>query len=400
MRKIETVAIGDILQAARIPFDIEPVTDYIAIGMKSFGNGLIHYPPTPGARLSKLRYFRFPAGALALSNIKAWEGAIGVTSEADVTAIASNRFLFYAPIAECQVNVQYLCHYFLTGPGLAAIGGASPGSADRNRTLSIKGFEQIRVPLPSIEEQRRIVDLIGSIDETLQAIDACARSLDATLKAAREALPEAGLQTLGSVLTGIDSGTSTHPVVGALEGEERYVLTLAAVRPGRFYPAKRKDVGCADLAPKALVREGDLLITRSNTPDKVGYTCVARQVKARTYMPDLIWRLNFDPARVSGEYLENVLSSAQLRSAITSLASGTSESMKKITKRTIETVKIPIPSLDLQEKYVRALRPMVGSLAQYDTIASTLSMARSAILSALMSGEHEIPESYDELLGV
>ena len=61
-----------------------------------------------------------------------------------------------------DVNVEYLRHYFGSEAGVARLASASPGSAGRNRTLSIRNLEQIVTPLPS----RRVHDRIaGYLDD-------------------------------------------------------------------------------------------------------------------------------------------------------------------------------------------------------------------------------------------
>lgn len=155
----KNVRIGEVLRPSREPIDLKGAEEYSSIGMKSFGRGIFHYDPREPDDLPKLRYFRFPAGALAFSNIKAWEGAVAVTTEKDTASIASNRFLFYSPLRPNEVDTRFLRYYFLSERGLSRIGQASPGSADRNRTLSIKSFESLEIEIPAnIEDQRRIAD--------------------------------------------------------------------------------------------------------------------------------------------------------------------------------------------------------------------------------------------------
>ncbi|MGW4175744.1 hypothetical protein [Streptomyces rubiginosohelvolus] len=149
--------VGDVLRMNRRPVDIQPESEYRAFGMRSFGRGTIRYVPTIGSGLTKLPHFKFNSNALVLSNIKAWEGAVGVTDEEDAKCVASSRFLFYEPRGE-EVDVRYMRYFFLTRRGLGEIGKASRGSADRNRTLSIRAFEQIKISLPHPVEQRRIAD--------------------------------------------------------------------------------------------------------------------------------------------------------------------------------------------------------------------------------------------------
>lgn len=155
-----SATLGNLLSASRTPIEVTAEHKYQALGMRSFGKGIIRYEPVPGRELSKLRYYKFPSQALALSNIKAWEGAICVTNDADTSCVASNRFLFYTP-KDNRSNVSFIRHYLLSREGIAKIRAASPGSADRNRTLSIQGFEAIEIPLP----------LRGAQDDTARLID-------------------------------------------------------------------------------------------------------------------------------------------------------------------------------------------------------------------------------------
>lgn len=161
MMKRSDVRMGDVLRLDRRPVNVCADGDYVALGMRSFGRGIFHYETCKGDQLSKLRHFTFPANALAFSNIKAWEGAVAVTSEEDTEAVASSRFLFYVPKGR-DVDVRYLRYYFLSFQGLRQIGQASPGSADRNRTLSIKSFEDLEVTVPDIDEQRRVADKLDA----------------------------------------------------------------------------------------------------------------------------------------------------------------------------------------------------------------------------------------------
>ena len=242
------------------------------------------------------------------------------------------------------------------------------------------------------------MDLIGALDDAIAAAEASAAATDALSQRARDALPDGTIRPIGEVLTGIESGTSTKPVGG--DGEKVFVLTLAAIRPGRFHRSEIKDVGAAALPTKARLVESDLLITRSNTPDRVGYVCVARDVPDNTYIPDLVWRLVTDESHVTKDYLEQALSSTRLREAITRSASGTSQSMRKINKAGFARIQVPIPGIEVQEEYVAPLRQLAGVRAEYDSHLARLRVLRSNMLAALLSGEHEIPNSYDELMEV
>lgn len=267
-----------------------------------------------------------------------------------------------------------------------------------NVSLSQKALSTASIQIPTLDEQRRIVDMIGALDDTIEAAIAQEQRMTALLDHLRDRPIPGEYVPVGSVLTSIDSGVSTKPVDGP--GEQANLLTLGAIRPGIFRADLIKSVGAAQLPEKARLHDGDLLITRSNTPEHVGYVARARDVPENTFIPDLVWRLVPNHQIVTSEYLEHLLSSPTYRARVTGIASGTSQSMRKINKTNFSSLKISLPSLEFQEEYVSPLRDVAESRAQAEQTVQTLRDLRSNLLTALLSGEHEIPESYDELMEV
>lgn len=293
----------------------------------------------------------------------------------------------------------YLAELVLRSPEmLATYGDAQQGSINRRRSLPWKSFETLMVNLPPMEEQRRIVDLIGAVDDAIEAAGIQVTRAGVVLDRARALIPDAPLVKLSEVVTAIESGVSTKPVEGT--GIRVSQLTLAAIRPGVFRADERKDVGPAALPERARLKESDLLITRSNTPERVGYVAMAHGVQPDTYIPDLVWRLVPNESIVSKPYLEQVLSSPSFRAAIMSMASGTSQSMRKINKTNFSDLQIPLPTLEDQEVYVEPLAGLAEVARAHEQTVGALRELRSNLLTVLLSGEHEIPESYDDLLEV
>lgn len=185
MTTVERVRVGDVLRLERIPVESDPLREYTTIGIRSFGRGLFHYEPAAGDKLGSLRFFALKPERLVISNIKGWEGAVAVSSEDESGCIASNRFLTYDS-ADGQIDVNWARWYFLSEPGNDLIQRASPGSADRNRTLAVKRFENLVIPLPPIEQQRKVAARLDNARATTdRASHLAARS--ATLAAALRA---------------------------------------------------------------------------------------------------------------------------------------------------------------------------------------------------------------------
>ena len=179
---VRTVRISDIAELRRESVTVEPEVMYREIGLRSFGKGVFHKEPVSGASIGTKRVFKIRPGDLLLSNVFAWEGAIAVAGEAEAGFIGSHRFMTYV-VDPNEANASYLRHFFLSESGLELIRRASPGSAGRNRTLGIDAFEAIEIPLPPIEEQRRIAEVVDQLFERTLVIRRRAEYAEEVVKA-------------------------------------------------------------------------------------------------------------------------------------------------------------------------------------------------------------------------
>ncbi|MFT6906017.1 MAG: type I restriction enzyme S subunit [Oleiphilaceae bacterium] len=125
---------------------------YPELGARSFGKGIFHKPTLIGSELEWQKLFNIHSGDLVMSNIKAWEGAIAAAGERDKDRVASHRYITCVPKTDIT-NAKFLSFYLLSNEGIEKIRDASPGSADRNRTLGMRRLEKIEVPVPNYNEQ-------------------------------------------------------------------------------------------------------------------------------------------------------------------------------------------------------------------------------------------------------
>lgn len=271
------------------------------------------------------------------------------------------------------------------------------GSVQRRRRTTVPTFLAAAVEIPPLEVQRRIVDLISAVDDQIARLDAESKALNTAAGARRSLFPTADEVPLGAVLQGIDSGRSLG-LNGADAHPTMRVLMLSAVRPAVYHPLEVKPLPADAFMPDdALVREGDLLITRSNTPERVGYACRARGVQPGTFMPDLIWRLRVTPS-CDAEYLEQALASPLMRARVSGSAGGTSQSMRKINKAGLMALPIPLPTLDEQREYAANCSALAAQSQCLAHEAECLTTFRGQLLSDLLSNDVEVPEAYDRLV--
>lgn len=180
---------AEVAPAVRRPVEIDIATRYREVGARSFGKGLFVKPDFDGAEATWQKPVWIKSGDLVLSNIKAWEGAIAVAADEHDGCIASHRYITCVP-DPALATAAFLAYYLLSEEGLEKVGLASPGTADRNRTLSLGNLGKIEVPVPTLATQQTF--------DRLQADVAALKARHAAIRQANAALLPATLERLFS----------------------------------------------------------------------------------------------------------------------------------------------------------------------------------------------------------
>ena len=168
--EITPTRLYDVFEKVADAVDVDPTRMYQEIGIRSHGKGLFHKEPVMGHVLAEKRVYRVVPDCLTLNIVFAWERALAVTTSREEGMVVSHRFPMFRPNRD-RILPEYALMYMLSQPGEEALQLASPGGAGRNRTLSQTEFLKTPIPLPCIDEQRRIVEFVNVIDleiETLQ----------------------------------------------------------------------------------------------------------------------------------------------------------------------------------------------------------------------------------------
>lgn len=143
---------------------LEPNRQYKELGARSFGKGLFVKADFDADAATWEKPVWIKSGDIVFSNIKAWEGAIGVAKPEHDGYIASHRYLTTVVKPEIALP-EYLLYYLLSEVGLTAVNEASPGTADRNRTTKQSALVAIRVPAPAIAIQKQFVALKHAMEQ-------------------------------------------------------------------------------------------------------------------------------------------------------------------------------------------------------------------------------------------
>ncbi|MCE7053895.1 restriction endonuclease subunit S [Algoriphagus sp. AGSA1] len=175
--------ISEIVQKVKKPFTPEPERLYREIGIRSHCKGIFHKMEVTGASLGDKSVFWIQPDCFVVNIVFAWEHAIAKTTEAEVGMIASHRFPMYKP-KKGVLDLDYLLYYFKTARGKHLLGLASPGGAGRNKTLGQGEFAKLKIPVPSLAEQKRIVSVLSEADREIELL----KQQIATLKEQKKGL--------------------------------------------------------------------------------------------------------------------------------------------------------------------------------------------------------------------
>lgn len=163
------VPLRDVLTQMERKETVDPGRDYMLLGVRLEGRGPFVRETIPGARSAATKLARVEYGDFIYSRLFAWRGAFGVIPRQLAGCYVSNEFPTFVPKKD-RVDVQFLNLWFRLKPTVEAVAERCSGSTPltRNR-FKEEHFNALQIPLPSLEEQRRIVAkieaLAGKIEE-------------------------------------------------------------------------------------------------------------------------------------------------------------------------------------------------------------------------------------------
>ncbi len=145
------------------------------------------------------------------------------------------------------------------------------------------------------------------------------------------------------MLAGIDAGHSPDLEDTPAGPGQWGVLKVSAVSEDGFRPEENKVVRNRALYDSAIcVSTGDLLMTRANTSQLVGRSCIVGDAPPGLMLCDKVLRLRINERSVPTRYVHIVLGLAEVRRQIEIAATGTSGSMKNISQQSIRNLMIPM----------------------------------------------------------
>lgn len=281
-----------------------------------------------------------PQGTVIMS-FKLSIGKTAITSEDMYTNEAIMAFIDNGKFA---VDTDYLYHLCCGTNWTAGTNKAVMGLILNKATLLEK-----EIPLPDINEQHEIATKLDKIDaiiaerqQQLKLIDQLVKSRFIELFGSiSEEVP------LSYYIAGLNAGKS-------LAGEEENpnkVLKTGAATYDYFDATQIKNLPI-DYEPQEShrVKAGDVIISRMNTAELVGAAAYVWDVPEHIYLPDRLWRADVKET-ANPIFVWQVLIQSSTKESIRRIASGTSGSMKNISKLGLLGIRVVKAPINLQQQF-------------------------------------------------
>lgn len=380
--------------------------------------------------------FRAAPGQLIVSKIRVLQGSLAVVSE-EIGEVAVSPEYPTFEIDTSLVDRRFL-ELSLRSP--AALAQLRPtGNTTKQRVPPTK-FLTARIPCPDLDAQRSLIAAYDAKVTEAAKLEAEASELEAGALREFEAalgivppppLPDRPMfiasfsdisrwshEAVLRRITGTEPPPSPYPIVALedviadlengwspqclkrpAEGEEWGVVKVGAVSSGVYNPGQNKALpGSLTPKPALEVRQGDLLIGRANIARLVGATAYVDATPPRLILCDKIFRAIPLPASpVRFDFLAAVLKTPSVREQIEGQLTGSSPTMKNISKPALLGLTFPMPTdLSVQADLMADLNAAQAAAADMRTAAQSIRHdAWRAFETAIYGDASELPQIDD-----
>ena len=188
----------------------------------------------------------------------------------------------------------------------------------------------------------------------------------------------------------LEAGVSVNSTDSICQNEnDKGILKTSSISNGKFVPTEHKKIIQQDMnRAKVNPKQGNLIISRMNTPELVGAIAIIEDDFNNLYLPDRLWQTKFSKTKkLNPFWLNYLLNTYKYKLKVKSLGTGTSGSMKNISKKSFLKIQIPIPPLKEQQKIAQILTTWDRAIEKLEALIAAKEELKKGLMQKLLSGE-------------
>lgn len=371
---------------------------YRQIGIRLWGEGAYERESIDGSQTRYPFFFRVETDDIVVNKIWARNGSVAVVPSNLGGSYVSSEFPTFAPLRD-QIEPRWFHWITKTKNFWEQCDEKSRGTSGKNR-IRPEQFLQVEIPLPPLPEQQRIVARIEALARRVEearglrraAVKETSNLVNAHLSAiVRELESKHETPQLEKLIVEAGYGTSvkceSERINGAIPvlripnvASEK--ITLADLKYGFLNHAELK---------KTMVREGDLLIVRTNgSADLVGRCAVVPILTETTAFASYMIRIRCDSKKIDSHFLQMILRHQRTAGQLIDFAR-TTAGQYNVSLGRLRNTKIPLPPHAEQHRivaYLDGLQQKVDELRRLQTATQKeLDALMPSILAKAFAGE-------------
>jgi type I restriction enzyme S subunit len=263
--------------------------------------------------------------------------------------------------------------------------------------ISSKQILAINIPLPPLPEQKRIVDLISSVDAYIENLQQQLESVKTSRNAIlHELLTTGGDDWVETTLGQISKCAGGCAFPDAFQGNKEGIPFIKVSDMNSQDNEKYIEISNNSVSAE-VVDDLRLRIWDKGTVifPKVGAALLTekrRILTTKTIFDNNIMGL-VPNEKVLSEFLFLLMLQIRFSDHVQPGA------VPSIKNSIVEAISVLLPSLDEQKRIVTIISELDSFIHCTETSMNRTKALRSGLLSQLLSGEHEIPASYDKVIG-
>ncbi|WDQ02213.1 restriction endonuclease subunit S [Micromonospora chalcea] len=351
-----------------------------------FKNRSVYSSNLSGYRVVRRGWFAYATNHLA-------EGSIGLQQDFELACVSPIYTVFSCTD---EVYPPYLFRVLKSPDLIAKYGVHEQASVDRRGAVRYRDFSRIEVALPPQQDQRRIVEILDTIEDQIanqrlvveKTSHITAALIEAELRRITGlAASTASLGSVATVATGVTLGTETGGTV------EVPYLRVANVQDGYIDTTEVKSVRVSKSdAQRYMLRAGDVLLTEGGDFDKLGRGAVWDARIDPCICQNHIFRVRCDRSRLLPAYLAAYTSSNQGKQYFLSIAKQTTN-LATINSRQLKAMPVPIPPLEAQHELLSLLAAQKTSTSTEGARLHQLILLRHGLTEDLLTGRIRVAEA-------
>ncbi|MEU9452582.1 hypothetical protein [Streptomyces sp. NPDC048277] len=341
---------------------------------------------------SRGQQFLLGDGDLLISraNTRELVGLVGVYQDVGTPCIYPDLMMRLVP--DESLCVPSYLELILKTPAIRKeLQAGARGTSESMVKISSSLVQSLQVPLPNLDEQRRIVAAHAVVERRIAALE----RVRAKLREAGHALFSSALNSfdvsqrisLGYLLEGIQAGWSPACDASPPGADQWGVVRVSAVTSGEFNPNEAKRLPhTLSPRPELEISSGDVLVARANgARSLVGVACHVKETRSKLMLSDKILRLVPDESVVNSKFLSLLFSSPLVRSQIEALLNGSS-GQNNISQGDIRKLLVPDVPLKDQCKIIDAHAAQDARFSSLGRQIAKLRVVRQGLVEDLVTG--------------